>query len=75
MAKITKVLLKIQKFTKKLPQNQKNYLKLQNDQKITYLIYIFITSSSSPGFIYLRESHRIQGNKDDIIKIQALVIN
>jgi hypothetical protein len=33
--------------------------------KITYKIYIFITSSSSPGFIYIyiRTSHRIQRKK------------
>jgi hypothetical protein len=45
MAKITKKKsLKVQQFTKKLPQNQKNiYIKLKNDenyQKITYRIYI-----------------------------------
>jgi hypothetical protein len=36
----------------------------KNDQKIAYKIYISATSSSSPGFIYLRESQRLQGKKD-----------
>jgi hypothetical protein len=39
---------------------------MKNDQKITYGIYISVTSSSSPGFIYSRASHRIQGKKDDM---------
>jgi hypothetical protein len=48
---------------KKLPQNLKI---TKNDQKITRGIYISVTSSSSPGFIYLRASHMIQGKKDDM---------
>jgi hypothetical protein len=33
MAKMKKIPLKVQKFTKKLPQNWKNDLKLKNDKK------------------------------------------
>jgi hypothetical protein len=39
---------------------KKNSLKWIKRQKITYRIYISVTSSSSPGFIYLRASHRMQ---------------
>jgi hypothetical protein len=67
-----KILLKIQKLTKKLPQNWKNDLKLKNNQKVIYKTCISVTSSSSLGFIYLRALHRIQGKKD--VKIQAHVI-
>jgi hypothetical protein len=42
--------------------------------KKTYNIYISVTSSSSPRFMYLRASHRIQGKKNDVIKIWALII-
>jgi hypothetical protein len=38
----------------------------KNDQKMTYKNYISVTSSSSPGFIYLQASHRIQEKKDDM---------
>jgi hypothetical protein len=44
---------------------KKNSLKWIKRQKITYRIYISVTNSSAPGFIYLRASHRIQGKKDD----------
>jgi hypothetical protein len=35
-------------------------------QKMTYRIYIFVTRSSYPGFIYLKEPHMIHGKKDDM---------
>jgi hypothetical protein len=54
-------------YRKNYPKTKKNYLKLKNDeklQKITYKINISVSGSSSPGFVYLRTSHRIQGRKD-----------
>jgi hypothetical protein len=36
----------------------------KNYQIISYNIYISLTSSSSPGFIYVRASHVIQGKND-----------
>jgi hypothetical protein len=58
---------KLPKFYKNnYPKTEKNAIKLKNDEKlpkITYVMYIFITSGSSPGFIYLRNSHRIQRKK------------
>jgi hypothetical protein len=43
-----------------LHENWKSDLKLKNAHKVC----ISVTSNSSPGFIYLRKSHRIQGKKD-----------
>jgi hypothetical protein len=39
-------------------------------QKITYEIYIPVTSSSSLGFTQLRESHRVQGKMKMITFLQ-----
>jgi hypothetical protein len=60
---MTKIPLKVQKLTEKVPKTEKM---TKNDQKMTYKSYISVTSSSSPGFIYLRASHGIQGKKDDM---------
>jgi hypothetical protein len=48
-----KMPLRVKKIT---PQSEKM---TKNDKKITYKFYISVTSSSYPGFIYLRASRRI----------------
>jgi hypothetical protein len=52
-AKVTKMPLEVQNLSKNYPKTE----------KITYKIYISVASSSSPGFIYLRKSHKIQEKK------------
>jgi hypothetical protein len=75
MAKMTKIPLKVQKLTEIWPETEKmtpklkKWPKLKNDEKWpkkNYKSYISVTSSSSPGFIYLRASHRLQAKKDDM---------
>jgi hypothetical protein len=51
-----KIIPKLKKWPKKLKNDE-------NDKKMTYKNYISVTSSSYPGFIYLRASNRIQGKK------------
>jgi hypothetical protein len=64
--KMTRNTLKSKNLPKSYPKNEKMTLNLKmskNDKKITYKIYISVTSSSYPRFTYLRASHRIQGKK------------
>lgn len=57
-----KILLKVKKYWKISPK-LKN---VENDEKNSYKIYISITRSSAPEFIYLKALYRIQGKKDVI---------
>jgi hypothetical protein len=58
--------LKWPKMTTNTLKSQKITSKMKKMTKITNKIYISVTSSSYPRFIYLRASHRIQGKKDDM---------
>jgi hypothetical protein len=51
------MILKIPKIYRKIVPKLKNDLKLKNDKKLP-IKFTSLTSSSYPGFIYLRASHR-----------------